>query len=144
MKALSKIFFLLIVISGLYFTNGQVVGVIYDKTEASQKFGQVLNSVTMSTSQLNNLLDKSGNYLLFKIDSGNLYILAEGRKPLFPDNLSVQPEEVFKIVSVSKIKELLNQGQNKSTFFEERENVYTISNGDYTLEEIVDCPPFCN
>lgn len=144
MKTLSKIFFIILIICSYYLTNAQVVGVIYSKGEANQKFGTVINSVDISSAQLNNLLDKSGNYLLFKIDVGNLYILDEGRKPLYPDNLSVQPEKVFEIVSVSKIKELLNKGQNQQTFFEERTNVFSISNGEYTLEEILNCPPFCN
>ncbi len=144
MKTSSKVFFLFLFFCCCYFINAQTIGVIYTKPEADQKFGPVLNSVKVSNSQLEDWLNKSGNYLLFKIDGRNLYILAEGRKPLFPDSLLVQPEEVYKLVSVSKIKELINKGQNQQTFFEERQNVFSISNGDYTLEEIVNCPPFCN
>lgn len=144
MKALTKIFFLIVFLSCLHFTSAQTTGVIYSKSEADQKFGPVLNSIEMDVVQLKTLLNKSGNYLLFKINEGNLYILSADRKPLFPADFSVQPEEVYKIVSVSKIQALINQGHNQQIFFEARKNVYSLTNGDFTLEEISDCPPFCN
>jgi hypothetical protein len=142
MKTILKIFFVIIFLAD--FANSQVVGVIYSKTEANQKFGSIVNSVEITTAKLNDLLNQAGNYLLFKINDKNLYILDEGRKPLYPEGISVAPEEVLKIVSVSKIQELLNNGQNEQTFFEERNDVNTITNGEYTLEEIANCPPFCN
>ncbi|MFZ0455961.1 MAG: hypothetical protein WCE54_08935 [Ignavibacteriaceae bacterium] len=144
MKSLTKMFFLIVFLSSLYLTGAQTIGVIYTKAEADQKFGPVLNSVGIDTAQFRILLNRSGNYLLFKIDEGNLYILSENREPLFPGGFSVQPGEVYKIVSVSKIQELLYQGQNQQIFFEVRKNVYSLTNGSFTLEEIVDCPPFCN
>ncbi|MEJ2615869.1 MAG: hypothetical protein P8Z35_13000 [Ignavibacteriaceae bacterium] len=144
MKSLTKIFFLVVFLSSFFLTNAQITGVIYSKKEADQKFGPVLNSIEMDVVLLNSLLSRSGNYLLFKINDGNLYILSADRKPLYPADFSVQPKEVYKIVSVSKIKELINQGQNQQIFFEARKNVYSLTNGDFTLEEISDCPPFCN
>lgn len=143
MKTLSKIFFLVIFLASYNLTNAQVAGVIYTKAEADLKFGPVLNSIGMDTAQLNKLLSQSGKYLLFKIDNGNLYILDENRKPLQPNNFKVQPEEIYKIVSVSKIKELLNKGQNHQIFFEVRKNVYSLTYGNNTLEEVSNCPPSC-
>ena len=144
MKSLFKIFFLILFINGYYLTSAQTIGVIYTKAEAYQKFGPVADSVKMDTDQLNTLLSKSGKYLLFKINKGNLYILDENRKPLYPADFSVKPEEVYKIVSISKIKELLNKEQNQKVSFEARKNVYSLTSGNFTLEEIVNCPPFCN
>ncbi len=144
MKSLSKIFILIVFLCNFYLASAQTIGVIYTKAEADQKFGQVLNSVEMNVVQLNTLLNKSGNYLLFKINEENLYILDENRRPLYPADFTVRPEEVYEIVSISKIQELLNQGQNQQIFFEARKNVYSLTNGDFTLEEIADCPPFCN
>lgn len=144
MKSLKKIFLLMVLFGSICLTGAQTVGVIYTKAEADQKFGPVLNSVEMDTVKLETILSKSGSYLLFKIYEGNLYILSGNREPLYPADFSVKPEEVYKLVSVSKIVELLNRGQNQQVFFEVRKNVYSLTNGDYTLEEIVDCPPFCN
>ena len=144
MKSKTNLFLLILFLSSICLTKAQITGTIYSKAEADQKFGQVSNSVEMDTVQLNILLTKSGNYLLFRINGGNLYILSADREPLYPADFTVQPDEVYKIVSISKIQELLNQGQNQQIFFEARKNVYSLTNGGFTLEEISDCPPFCN
>lgn len=141
---LSNIFLLVLFLSSFCLTKAQITGIIYSKAEAYQKFGPVLDSIEMDTAQLNTLLSSSGNYLLFKINEGNLYILSSDRKPLYPADFTVQPDEVYKIVTVSIIKELINQGQNKQIFFEARKDVSSLTNGNFTLEEISDCPPFCN
>jgi hypothetical protein len=143
MKSLKNIFFLIVFLSSFYLTNAQITGVIYSKAAADQKFGPVSSSIEMNVAQLKTLCSGSGNYLLFKINEENLYILSADRKPLYPAYISVQHNEVYKIVSISKIQELMNQGQNQQIFFEARKNVYSLTNGEFTLEEIQDCPPFC-
>ncbi len=143
MKTALKIFLFLIFLCNYYFLNAQEVGVIYSKSEAVQKFGEAKNSVEMPSDQLENLLKNSGNYVMFNIVDKNLYILDENRKPLFPDSISVKADEVFKLLSVSKVLELLKQGQSQQTFFENRGNVFSITNGNYTLEQSALCPPFC-
>lgn len=143
MKTTLKIFLFLIIACNYYTINAQEVGTIYSKPEADQKFGKVIKSIEMPSAQLEDLLKKSGNYVMFKIVEKNLYIIDENRKPLYPGNISVKPDEVFKLLSVSKVFELLKQGQNQQTFFEERENAFSITNGSYTLEQSSLCPPFC-
>jgi hypothetical protein len=144
MRIIIKIYFLIIILSGYYFCNAQVIGVIYNKSEADQKYGSVLNSVEMESNNLDSLLQESGNYLMFNIKDENLYILGTGRNPLYPKNISITPDEVFVVVSTSKVEELINKGQGLQTFFEKRKDVFSVTNGNYTLEEIAYCPPFCN
>ena len=143
MKITLKVFLFLAIICNYYSVNAQVVGVIYGNQEAEQKFGKVINSLEMPSIQLESLLKMSGKYIMFKIADKNLFIIDENRKPLYPDNISVKSDEVFKLLSVSKVLELLNEGQNRQTFFEERENAFSITNGSYTLEQSALCPPFC-
>ena len=142
MKTTFKLF-LLIVILGNFYLNAQEVGVIFTKSEADQKFGEVIDTTEISSAQLTEFLNKTGNYLLFKIANKNLYILDESRNPLYPSNLSIDPEDVYELFSVSKVEELLKQGESKQTFFEKRKNVFSITNANYTLEQGALCPPWC-
>ena len=66
----------------------------------------------------------------------------ENRKRSYPADFLVQPEEIYIPVRISKIQELLNKGQSKKVFFEARKNVYSLTIGNYTLEEILDYTSF--
>ncbi len=144
MKTLIKSFLLILFFLDYYSSYAQIVGVIYDKPEADQKYGTVIDSVFLRSTLLDSLTMKSGTYLMFNISEGNLYILGTGRKPLYPEGISVNPDEVFNVVSSSKVNELLDKGRNSQTYFEKRMDIFSITNGNYTLEEIAYCPPFCN
>jgi hypothetical protein len=144
MKVISKTIFFSIILFCSYFVQAQEIGVIFSKSVADQKYGEVLNSVEVNTSTLETLLEKSVNYIMFNIKGNNLYILGDGRKSIYPSDLmNVSPDEVFKMASISKVKELLNSGKSSQTFVEQRKNVLSITNGNYTLEEVTACPPMC-
>jgi hypothetical protein len=143
MESKLKTWFFLFFISISSYACSQEIGVIYDKAEAAQKFGTVVDSVQLTSSELDSLMLQSGSYIMFKIVNGNLYILGEKRNPLYPRDSSFSAEVIFRILSVSKLKELLNKGQNKKTNIEERQNAFTISNGNYLLEQSGTCPPYC-
>ncbi len=120
------------------------IGVIYSSEEADKNFGEVFSSVEISSSQLSSLFSQSNDYLMFKIISDKLYILGDSRSVLYPQGESVNSNEVFAIYSKSKVIELLETGGDSTTMIEQRSQVYSLTNGTYTLEDNSWCPPFCN
>lgn len=121
-----------------------VVGKIIAKDEANRLFGNVTQSVSFSTDQLISLLPEIENYVMFQIINENIYILGEKRDVLFPQDGSVDDNQMFHLLSKSLLLELFAAGKSPVTFIEKRGNVLTISNGDYTLEFTYPCPPFCS
>ena len=121
-----------------------IVGKIYTNAEANSLFGPVKISVEIASSQLNNLTFQTTNYLMFRILSGNLTILADKRMVIYPVNSTINPQDVFRYLSVSLIRKIINNGNSSVTLIEERNNgIITLTNGIYTLEDSVLCPPFC-
>jgi hypothetical protein len=121
-----------------------IVGKIYANVEANSLFGPVKISVEISSSQLNNLTFQTTNYLMFRILSGNLTILGDKRMVIYPVNTTINPQDVFRYLSVSLIRKIIDNGNSSVTLIEERDNgIITLTNGIYTLEESVLCPPFC-
>ena len=121
-----------------------IVGKIYSNVEANSLFGPVTVSVQISSSQLYSLTTQTTNYLMFRILSGNLTILGDKRVVLFPLNSIVNPQDAFRYLSVSLIQKIIKDGNTPLTNIEIRNNgILTITNGTFTLEESVLCPPFC-
>lgn len=118
-----------------------VVGKIIAKDEANRLFGNVSQSVSFSTDQLISLLPEIENYVMFQNINGNIYILGDKRKVLFPANGSVEDHQVFHLLSKSLLLELFALGKSPATFIEKRGGVLTITNGDSTLEYTYPCPP---
>lgn len=135
-----QLFFVFILYSSIH---AQTYGKLYTKSEADNLYGPVLSSVTINTSDLNLIIEKANNYIMFNILNGKLVILGEGRHLLSPENIQVDEKAVFKMYSISLVKELLSKGQDKTTTIENRKNVLSITNGEYTLEYAADCPPNC-
>jgi hypothetical protein len=111
---------------------------------ADQKFGVVLESVTLTTTDLRGLLNQTNNYLMFKIVSGQAIVLNNNRNVLHPIGNLVNVEDVFTMFSVSIINDLLTKSNNNIVFVEQRSGVLSITNGGYTLEVGVKCPPICD
>ncbi|MHA1988840.1 MAG: hypothetical protein ACW98D_19650 [Promethearchaeota archaeon] len=137
----SFIFVFLISHSNLY---SQTYGKIFKKNVADQKFGVVLESVTLTTTDLRGLLNQTNNYLMFKIVSGQAIVLNNNRNVLHPIGNLVNVEDVFTMFSVSIINDLLTKSNNNIVFVEQRSGVLSITNGGYTLEVGVKCPPICD
>ena len=125
-------------------TLSQTYGEIFTIKEANQKFGRVLKSVTLPTSSLQGLLNRTNNFIMFKIIDGKVFVLDKNRNVLYPEGKTINSQEVFTMFSVSVMNELLSLGSNAKVFVEQRSSVLSISYGGYTLEVGTICPPFCN
>jgi len=125
-------------------SQNNLVGKIITKEEANLLFGSATQFLPFRTDQLASLLPESDKYVMFQIINGNIYILGEKRNLLFPQNGSVDDNQVFHLLSKSLLLELFALGKSPVTFIEKRGNVLTISNEDYILEYTYPCPPFCS
>lgn len=122
-----------------------VAGKVFLKEEADKLFGPVLQSVTMTSAQFQSILKQSGNFLKLRFDGPDLSILSNERRVLFQTGSlrTFAATEQLKVYSASVIKELLSKGQSATITIERRENVMSVTNGNYTMEEAACCPPDC-
>jgi hypothetical protein len=121
-----------------------LVGKIYTKDEAAKIYGPVSTSVKFSSTYLNSLTGKTTNYIMFRINNGNLVILGDQRNVLYPAGAVVSPQDEMRLFSVSLVKKILFDGNDTNTNIEIRNNnVLTLTNGNYTLEYSWPCPPSC-
>lgn len=118
-------------------------GKIISKTEADNLFGQVLITKQIPTENLKTFTNQSFNVLMINIINNDLYILDNNRNVLTPIGVHVSNAEVFSVYSLSVIQQLISDGGSSVTFVEKRKEVLTITNGNYTLEYSMLCPPFC-
>jgi hypothetical protein len=122
----------------------EIIGKIFSKEEADKNFGPVLSSVSMSSSELKSLNNKSNKLVMFSVNGGKLSVLKEGRAVLYPTGFSPKPDEKYAAYSKSKVEELLNLGKADTTVIEQRKDVISVTNGQYTLEVANWCPPWCS
>ncbi len=134
------LFFIIISLSNHY---AQTVGKVLSKDEAYALFGAVTDSVDMSISDFNSILNQAQNYCMFKISNSGVIILGDGKKLLFPMNIIVNSHDIFSVFSTSKIKELISTGTSGIISFENRKDRLTITYGFSTLDFSMLCPPFC-
>jgi hypothetical protein len=121
-----------------------IVGKIYTNAEANTLFGPVITSVPISSIQLTNLTSQTTNYLMFRVLNGKLTILGDKRLVLYPMSATVNLQDIFRYLSISLIRNIIKDGNSPTTYIEIRNNeILTITNGVYTLENTVECPPFC-
>lgn len=119
------------------------VGVIYLKAEADQLYGPVFISKSIDTKILSNVLQKITSYVMFGFKNNNFVIANEYRQLILSNGISITDNDVLSFYSKSKVQELLNLGKDNTTFIEQRSEKLTITNGAYTLEFSVICPPTC-
>lgn len=119
------------------------IGKIYSAPDADSQFGAVNESVNFKSSDLINLLNETTEYLMFRVINSQPQILDNNRNPLYPDGLIISNSDVFTVFSISLITELLADGNEALTYFENRQSVFTLTNGNYTLEQGQICPPYC-
>ena len=137
------IFILLIIFSLSFELQAQVIGKLYSKSDADNIYGPVLNSASINTSDLQTMLLKTQNYIMFSLVNGSPEILDNNRNSLYPTNLIVSSSQVFSLFSVSIVQELLTKGGSSLTTIENRQKTLTLTNGEITLEMGQLCPPFC-
>lgn len=120
-----------------------MAGKIFTKEEADKLFGNVLKSASVNIEEFNTLMKNTEKNLMFKIYDNKLYILGDGRQVLYPAGSSVDKDSVFIRYSKPLVEELLNKSNSAQVIIELRTNHTTVTYGNYTLEEGLECPPFC-
>lgn len=118
-------------------------GKILSKETADQLFGPVLVSKEIQTETLKMYTNQSFNVIMFKLMNNDLYILDNNRNALLPLGVTINSTEVFSMYSVTIVQQLLSNGNSPFTTVEKRKDVLTITNGMFTLEYSLLCPPFC-
>lgn len=139
MKKLLVVIAILILSSIQVYTQGKIIS----KEDADQLFGPVHISKEIPTETLKLYITQSVDVVMFKIMNNDLYILDNKRNVLLPDGITVSNAEVFSMYSISVVQQLISDGGSSVTYIEKRKDVLTITNGDYTLEYSMLCPPFC-
>lgn len=139
MKKLIFAIFISIIVSAVVFPQGKIIS----KETAADIFGQVLVSKEMPSADLMSLTKQSTKLIMFKFLGNDVYILGDNRKVLLPAGKTVNESDEFFIYSTEIVQELLTKGNEKRTFIEQRKDVLTITNGNFTLEYSLICPPFC-
>lgn len=118
-------------------------GKILSKETADKLFGPVLVSKEIPTETLKMYTNQSFNVIMFKLMNNDLYILDNNRNALLPLGVTINSTEVFSMYSVTIVQQLLANGNSPFTTVEKRKDVLTITNGMFTLEYSLLCPPFC-
>ena len=123
----------------------ETIGKIFTKSEADTLYDAVNSSSKINTSELQNIVTKTKDHIMFQIIEGELIILDNKRNIIFTDGNSntVSKSTVFHVFSSSMVNNLLADGNNLETHVEKRKNVLTVTNGEATLEEGIPCPPNC-
>lgn len=136
-------FFYIIFILSLSSIYSQEIGKIFTASEANSLFGKVNESTIVSNSVLNEWLNSTNDKVMFKLDKDNLIVLSDHRDLIYSNLSYTESNEVFHMYSKSKVLELLKNGGEANSYFENRSNVFSITNGNYTLEKSTPCPPYC-
>jgi len=122
---------------------GQTTGKIWSKDEAEQLYGEVLQSASMNCKELKNIISGTDENVMFRLLDGNVAILGDGRKVIYPAGASVSAEDVFSRFSKSVVEELLTKSEEETLYVENRKEVLTVTYGESTLELGLPCPPWC-
>lgn len=119
------------------------VGTLYTPEDALNQLGPVNGSISISTDVLKFLSTLTTNYLMFRLVNGNLTILGDSREVIYPSNADISPDDKFIYFSISMVQKLIEEGDQKDTFIEERNGTMTITNGNTILDSGMWCPPDC-
>ncbi|MDP4175976.1 MAG: hypothetical protein Q8933_18505 [Bacteroidota bacterium] len=125
-----------------------VIGKVYTKAEADKLYGPVLKSIKLPASQFKNILSRSGKFMKFRFEGSDLYILNTDRKELFRSGSTAtvrtfSATDPVRVYSSSVVDELLSKGQSSTITIEQRADVMSVTDGEYTLENGTGCPPDC-
>ena len=138
---LSMLFVLFLTCASQSFS--QTFGKIFSSEEADNMFGKVLHSRSLSTQLVQELLNRTNNYIMFRFESNEVIILDNKRKVLFPEGVLINSQDVFTVYDVQVVTELLSLGNSSEVKVEKRTEVLSITSGSFTMEIGALCPPFC-
>lgn len=119
------------------------VGKIFTTAEADSLFGHVLKADTIKTEVLAKLAEKTPKYIMFNLIEGKACILNAARAVISETEQTIKPEQEFRVLSTSKVLELIKRGGSDITIVETREKALILTNGATVLEETMPCPPIC-
>ncbi len=134
---------MLIIVLPLVVTSLFAQGEIFTAEKANELFGKVDQSVQISTSELTSRMTLTEEHLMFRVENSKLNILGDHRQALLT-KYELKDGDVYHMFSKAKVKELLSSGGAATTYIEMRGDVLTVTNGFYTLEVSMLCPPICN
>lgn len=124
-------------------SNAQNYGKIFTKIEAEKIFGKVTESHSFIRADFDMIMKGTEKTIMFKFIGGQLVILGDQRKLLYPESFKVDPKEQFYLFSKSMVDELLLKEEALEVAIEHRQFSTTVTNRDFTLEESMICPPIC-
>lgn len=148
---MKKLFFSLIVLLAIvlssYSTFAQgslgLVGKVFEKVEANNLYGKVIESKAIDTQKIFDMLKKVEDYIMFTIKDGEIVIADKYRNLLSDTKIVLSEFDVMHLYSKARVDEVLLEGGKPVTYLEIRSDVFTITNGEYTLEMSMICPPIC-
>ncbi|MEW6195626.1 MAG: hypothetical protein AB1521_10775 [Bacteroidota bacterium] len=124
-------------------SHAQNYGKIFTKVEAEKIFGKVTESQSFVRADFDKIMQGTEKTVMFKFIGGQLVILGDQRKLLYPESFKVDPKEQFYLFSKSMVDQLLLKEEALEIAVEHRQFSTTVTNRDFTLEESMICPPFC-
>jgi hypothetical protein len=132
---------LLFLIVSFNISTAQIIGKIFNKDFANKEFGEVVKFIEIDNNSLTDLTDNAGEYIMFNIETGVLKALDNHRNSVLGEAIS--EEEVFYKMSTSQVRKLIELGNENITRIETRPKTLTLTNGEFTLELTIPCPPYC-
>jgi len=139
---LSMLFVLFLACTSQSFS--QTYGKIFSSEEAENMFGKVLHSRSLSTQLVQELLNRTDKYIMFRFESNRVIVLDNKRNILYPEGIIVNSQDVFTVYDVQVLTELLTLGNSSEIQVEKRTEVLSITSGSFTMEVGSLCPPICS
>ncbi|MBI3124980.1 MAG: hypothetical protein HYZ10_11310 [Ignavibacteriales bacterium] len=120
-----------------------LVGKIFDKKEANVLFGDVKSSTELKPNVLKLALLSAKDYVLITVRNGRISLANEKKQVLAGDIQAIGTTETVYVISKDKMAEFVSLIGSAPIVVEERSGTITITATDYTLEQLLSCPPIC-
>ncbi|KAF0139066.1 MAG: hypothetical protein FD122_3540 [Stygiobacter sp.] len=120
-----------------------LVGKIFDKKEANVLFGDVKSSTELKPNVLKQALLSAKDYVLITVRNGRISLADEKKQVLAGDIQAIGTTETVYVISKDKMAEFVSLIGSAPIVVEERSGTITITATDYTLEQLLSCPPIC-
>lgn len=138
------IFLFVFFFSSISLFSQEEIGKIFTNIEADSLYGSVIDSYIMNTDSLIMLLNETQQKAMFHLKDKNVLIAGDARKVIFPAEAEISAEMEMRVLSKIKVLELIAKGRKDQVVFENRKAVFSVSNGEFTLELSWPCPPYCD
>ncbi len=119
------------------------VGKIFDKKEANILFGDVKSSFELKPNVLKLALLNAKDYVFIAVRNGRISFVNEKKQVLAGDLQPISATETVYVISKDKMAEFVSLIGSAPIVVEERSGTITITATDYTLEQLLSCPPIC-